>query len=150
MSGERRKWKQSRCYPIGIEDFEKLRTEDFYYVDKTGMIRELLTNRSEVNLFTRSRGFCKSLNMSMRKYFFGYGSDPSLFGGLEIAKDRELCEQNMGKFPVISITLKGVEFMNFETVRAALCSVVGARRCISSFSRRATGFSNRKGSNIAV
>lgn len=114
-----------KMLPIGIEDFEKLHTEDFYYVDKTGMIRELLKNRSEVSLFTRPRRFGKSLNMSMLKAFFAYGCKPALFEGLEITKDRELCEQYMGKFPVISVTLKGVEFMNYETARAALCSVIG-------------------------
>ncbi len=114
-----------KMLPIGVENFEKIRTDHFYYVDKTGLIGELLTNRSEVTLFTRPRRFGKSLNMSMLKYFFGYGSDPTLFEGLEIAGDRELCEHYMGKYPVISVTLKGVEFMNFETARAALCSVVG-------------------------
>ncbi|MBD5527027.1 MAG: AAA family ATPase, partial [Lachnospiraceae bacterium] len=114
-----------KMLPIGIEDFEKLHIEDFYYVDKTGMIRELLKKRSEVSLFTRPRRFGKSLNMSMLKAFFAYGCKPALFEGLEIAKDRELCERYMGKFPVISVTLKGVEFMNYETARAALCSGVG-------------------------
>ncbi len=114
-----------KMLPIGIENFEKLRTEGFYYVDKTGMIRELLTNRSEVVLFTRPRRFGKSLNMSMLKYFFEYGSDPALFEGLEIAGDEGLCQQYMGKYPVISVTLKGVEFMNFETARAALRTVIG-------------------------
>ncbi len=114
-----------KMLPIGVENFEKIRTDHFYYVDKTGLIGELLTNRSEVTLFTRPRRFGKSLNMSMLKYFFGYGSDPALFEGLEIAGDRELCEHYRGKYPVISVTLKGVEFMNFETARAALCSVVG-------------------------
>ncbi len=125
--------KTKKMLPIGVEDFEKLRTEDFYYVDKTGMIRELLKNRSEVSLFTRPRRFGKSLNMSMLKAFFAYGCKPALFEGLEIAKDRELCEQYMGKFPVISITLKGVEYMNFETARAALCSVVGGEALHFSF-----------------
>ena len=111
--------------PIGIENFKKLRTEDFYYVDKTGMIRELLADWGEVNLFTRPRRFGKSLNMNMLKCFFEYGCNPGLFEGLEIAGERELCEKYMGKFPVISITLKGVEFSSFETARAMLCSVIG-------------------------
>ena len=114
-----------KMLPIGIENFEKLSTEGFYYVDKTGMIRELLTNRSEVVLFTRPRRFGKSLNMNMLKAFFSYGFSSTLFEGLEIAGDGELCRQHMGKYPVISVTLKGVEFMNFETARAALCSVIG-------------------------
>lgn len=111
--------------PIGIENYEDIRSREYYYVDKTGMIRELLETGGSVNLFTRPRRFGKSLNMSMLKSFFGYGCDPALFEGLEISKDRQLCEQYMGKFPVISVTLKGVEFMNYETARAALCAVVG-------------------------
>ena len=100
--------------PIGIENFEKLRTEGFYYVDKTEMIAQLLNNWSEVNLFTRPRRFGKSLNMSMLKYFFSYGCDPKLFDGLAISGEQELCEKYMGKFPVISITLKGVEADDYE------------------------------------
>lgn len=114
-----------KMLPIGIEDFEKLRTGEFYYVDKTCMIRELLENRSEVTLFTRPRRFGKSLNMSMLKNFFGYGCEPALFEGLKIAREGELCERYMGKFPVISVTLKDVEFADCETARAALRSVVG-------------------------
>lgn len=111
--------------PIGIDDFEKLRTEDFYYVDKTGLIRELLGNWGEVNLFTRPRRFGKSLNMSMLKYFFSYDCNPRLFEGLEIARDRQLCQQYMGKFPVISITLKGVSSGTFEGARAMLRFMMG-------------------------
>lgn len=111
--------------PIGIENFEKLRTEDFYYVDKTGMIAELLNNWSEVNLFTRPRRFGKSLNMSMLKYFFSYGCDPKLFDGLVISKEKELCEKYMGRFPVISITLKGVEADDFKGAMDRLCAVIG-------------------------
>ena len=111
--------------PIGIENFEKLCTEDFYYVDKTGLITELLHNWGEVNLFTRPRRFGKSLNMSMLKYFFSYGCDERLFDGLAIAKERELCEKYMGKFPVISITLKGVEGKNYAKAMAHLCNVIG-------------------------
>ena len=111
--------------PVGIENFAKLRTEGFYYVDKTGLIRDLLWDWGEVNLFTRPRRFGKSLNMSMLKHFFEYGCDASLFEGLEIAEETELCEEYMGKFPVISITLKGVEGSNFEDARGMLCSVVG-------------------------
>ena len=111
--------------PIGIDDFEKLRTEDFYYVDKTGLIRELLENWGEVNLFTRPRRFGKSLNMSMLKYFFSYDCNPGLFEGLEIVRDRQLCQQYMGKFPVISITLKGVSSGTFEGARAMLRFMVG-------------------------
>lgn len=94
--------------PIGIENFEKIRTEGFYYIDKTGLIRELLQNWGEVNLFTRPRRFGKSLNMSMLKNFFEIGCDSALFDGLEISGETVLCEEYMGKFPVISISLKSV------------------------------------------
>ena len=111
--------------PIGIEDFEKIRTEGFYYIDKTGLITELFNNWGEVNLFTRPRRFGKSLNMNTLKYFFSYGCDPKLFDGLAISEEKELCEKYMGKFPVISITLKGVEGNDFEDAAARLCSVIG-------------------------
>ncbi len=111
--------------PIGIEDFHKLRSEDFYYVDKTGLITELLHNWGEVNLFTRPRRFGKSLNMNMLKYFFSYGCDPALFDGLAIARETGLCEKYMGQFPVISVTLKGVDARSFEDARAALGTVIG-------------------------
>jgi len=111
--------------PIGIENFAELRRENFYYVDKTEMIRDLLHNWAKVNLFTRPRRFGKSLNIDTLNYFFGYGCDPGLFEGLTIAREKELCQRFMGKYPVISITLKGVEFHNFDTARAALCSVIG-------------------------
>lgn len=88
--------------PVGIEDFEQIRKDDFYYIDKTGMIRELLNNMSYVSLFTRPRRFGKTLNMSMLKYFFETGSDPTLFDGLEISGETELCGRYQGKFPVIS------------------------------------------------
>lgn len=111
--------------PIGIENFEKIRTEGFYYIDKTGLIAELLHGWGKVNLFTRPRRFGKSLNMSMLKYFFEIGRDPSLFDGLQISEEKELCEQYMGKFPVISISLKAVSGMNFEAAKAMLRSVIG-------------------------
>lgn len=103
--------------PIGIENFEKLRKEDFYYIDKTGLIKELLNDWGEVNLFTRPRRFGKSLNMSMLKSFFELGSDKSIFDGLKISRETELCERYMGKFPVIAISLKG---MNAECYEKAL------------------------------
>ena len=116
--------------PIGIDIFEKVYREEFYYVDKTGMIEDLLQNRSEVNLFTRPRRFGKSLNMSMLKAFFEIGGDPALFEGLEISEKRELCEKYMGQFPVISITLKSVEGLTFEAAKKALKDTLGveARR----------------------
>lgn len=111
--------------PIGIENFEKMRTEGFYYVDKTRLITELLNNWSEVNLFTRPRRFGKSLNMNMLKYFFSYDCSPELFDGLAVSEETKLCEKYMGKFPVISITLKGVDGMNFEDAFSMLCIVIG-------------------------
>ena len=111
--------------PIGIENFEEIRTEGFYYVDKTGMIAELLNNWSKVNLFTRPRRFGKSLNMNMLKYFFSYGCNPELFYGLSISAKKELCKKYMGKFPVISITLKSVDAPEFHDAKEALCSVIG-------------------------
>ena len=100
--------------PIGIENFEKLRSEEFYYIDKTGLIRELLNNWGEVNLFTRPRRFGKSLNMSMLEYFFSLDGDKSIFNGLDISKETVLCEEYMGKYPVISVSLKGIDARNYE------------------------------------
>ena len=94
--------------PVGIENFEKIRRDGFYYVDKTGLIEQLLNNWGEVNLFTRPRRFGKTLNMSMLKCFFEIGTDQSLFEGLYISKNKALCDAYMGKYPVISISLKGV------------------------------------------
>ena len=111
--------------PIGIDIFEKLDREEFYYVDKTGMIEDLLQNRSEVNLFTRPRRFGKSLNMSMLKAFFEIGGDPGLFKGLKISTNKELCEKYMGQFPVISISLKSVEGLDFEAAKKALKDILG-------------------------
>ena len=111
--------------PIGIDRFEKLRTNDFYYADKTLFIKELLQNWGEVNLFTRPRRFGKSLNMSMLKCFFETGSNPALFDGLRIMRERDLCEKYMGKFPVISISLKSVGGLNFKAASAALKNIIG-------------------------
>ena len=111
--------------PIGIDDFEKLRFEDFYYVDKTGLIRDLLQNWGEVNLFTRPRRFGKSLNMSMLKYFFEPEGNKHIFDGLEITKEKELCEKYMGRFPVISISLKDVEGRTFEEACNSFRDVIG-------------------------
>ena len=100
--------------PIGIEFFKDMRTNGFYYVDKTGFIRQLLDSYGSVNLFTRPRRFGKSLNMDMLKTFFEIGTDSRLFDGLEIAKDTAKCTQYMGKYPVISISLKDVEGEDYE------------------------------------
>lgn len=116
--------------PVGIEHFGEFVSQDFYYVDKTGLIIDLLRNWGKVNLFTRPRRFGKSLNMSMLKTFFEIGCEKSLFDGLKISREKELCDQYMGQFPVISITLKGVGGRSFETACHALRSIIGveARR----------------------
>ena len=119
--------------PIGIDGFEKIRTNDFYYVDKTLFIKELLQNWGEVNLFTRPRRFGKSLNMSMLKCFFETGKDPELFEGLKIAQEKDLCEKYMGKFPVISISLKSVGGLQYETAVTALRRVIGNEACRFGF-----------------
>lgn len=117
--------KNQEKLPIGIENFHEIRTEGFYYVDKTGLIVELLNSWGKVNLFTRPRRFGKSLAMNMLKCFFEYGCDGRLFDGLEVAGHKELCEKYMGKFPVISITLKGVDSRKYETAKGLLASVIG-------------------------
>ena len=117
--------------PMGIENFREIRTGGFYYVDKTGLIKTLLENPGKVNLFTRPRRFGKTLNMSMLKYFFEAGSDVMLFDNgtlfeeLEISKEKELCEEYMGKFPVISITLKGATGESFEDAKVMLRRIIG-------------------------
>ncbi|KAI4443467.1 hypothetical protein FMM80_05660 [Schaedlerella arabinosiphila] len=107
--------KRKKKIPIGIENFEKLRSDDFYYIDKTGLIRELLHNWGEVNLFTRPRRFGKTLNMSMLENFFSMNGDKHIFEGLEISKETALCGEHMGKYPVISISLKGMDALTYET-----------------------------------
>ena len=116
--------------PVGIESFEEIRTEGFYYVDKTGMIRDLLDRWGKVNLFTRPRRFGKSLNMSMLKSFFEIGAKKELFEGLEIAGETDLCGAYMGKFPVVSISLKGICAGDFQTARNLAVKVINeeARR----------------------
>ena len=116
---------KAKKFPIGIDEFEKIRTNDFYYVDKTMFIAELLQNWGEVNLFTRPRRFGKSLNMSMLKSFLEIGCDPTLFDGLEISREEQLCEEYMGRFPVISISLKNVDGQTFEAASAKLRNVIG-------------------------
>ena len=116
--------------PVGIDDFYKLRKSEFYYVDKTKLIEQLLNNWGEVNLFTRPRRFGKTLNMSMLRAFFEIGTDSALFDGLYISKNRELCREYMGKYPVIFISLKGVDGMTFEeaVVRTTTIVKTEARR----------------------
>lgn len=110
--------------PIGIENFSKLQKEDFYYVDKTGLIEAILNNWGEVSLFTRPRRFGKSLNMNMLRQFFEIGTDPALFDGLYIAQNKTLCQEYMGKYPVVSISLKGIAADNFEDARKFLISTI--------------------------
>ena len=128
--------------PIGIENFEEFFSEDFYYVDKTLFIKELLQNWGKVNLFTRPRRFGKSLNMSMLKYFFEIGIDPALFDGLKIAQEKSLCEKYMGRFPVISISLKSVDGRSFESASVALRTLIGNEARRFAFLRNSTNLSN--------
>lgn len=111
--------------PVGIENFPEMRRQDFYYIDKTEMIRDLLYSWGQVNLFTRPRRFGKSLNMSMLKAFFEIDTDESLFEGLKIAEETELCEKYMGQFPVISVSLKDVEGTDYETASILLGTTIG-------------------------
>ena len=116
--------------PVGIENFEDIRKLGFYYIDKTKLIEQLLDNWGKVNLFTRPRRFGKTLNMSMLRAFFEIGTDPTLFDGLYISKNQSLCGQYMGKYPVIFISLKGVDGMTFEeaVVRTTTIIRTEARR----------------------
>ena len=111
--------------PVGIESFEEIRSEGFYYVDKTGLIRDLLGNWGKVNLFTRPRRFGKTLNMSMLKSFFEIGAEPALFDGLAISKEAALCETYMGKFPVVFVSLKGVDGLTFKQAIDRLKEIIG-------------------------
>ncbi len=106
---------RKKMLPIGYDSFDTIRNDDFYYIDKTGLIRELLENKTQVTLFTRPRRFGKSLNISMLSHFFSVEGDKSIFDGLEISKETELCERYMGRYPVIFITLKSIEASDYET-----------------------------------
>ena len=119
--------------PVGIDSFEKIIRHDFYYVDKTEMIGELLRDWGEVNLFTRPRRFGKSLNMSMLQAFFETGCDAELFRGLKISQDRELCQKYMGQFPVISVSLKNIEGARYQDAVEALRNVIGLEAMRFSF-----------------
>ena len=110
--------------PVGIDSFEKLRREDFYYVDKTRMIVDLMANWGEANLFTRPRRFGKTLNMSMLKCFFEIGTDKSLFDGLRVSEEKALCETYMGKYPVVFVSLKGVDGLTFEDAYRRLRGII--------------------------
>ena len=110
--------------PIGIENFEELRKEDFYYIDKTGLIVELLHNWGAVNLFTRPRRFGKTLNMSMLEHFFSMNGDKRIFDGLNISRETALCEEYMGKYPVISVSLKGIDARVYETAYQMAAQII--------------------------
>lgn len=110
--------------PVGIENFEEIRKEGFYYADKTGLIRDLLNSWGKVNLFTRPRRFGKTLNMSMLKSFFEIGADGTLFDGLAISRETALCEAYMGKFPVVFVSLKGVDGLTFEDAYIMLKTII--------------------------
>ena len=111
--------------PIGIENFQEIRQMGFYYIDKTKLIEQLLEQWGKVNLFTRPRRFGKTLNMSMLKYFFEIGTDPTLFDGLYISQNQELCEEYMGKFPVIFLSLKGVDGLTFDSAKDRFIQLIG-------------------------
>ena len=116
--------------PIGIEDFKEIRTDGYYYVDKTALVEQVLDKRSKVTLFTRPRRFGKTLNMSMLRYFFETGTDSKLFNGLYISQNAELCEKYMGKYPVIAISLKGVDADSYTKAKAQIIKIINreARR----------------------
>ena len=116
--------------PTGIEDFKEIRTDGYYYVDKTALIEQVFDKRSKVTLFTRPRRFGKTLNMSMLRYFFETGTDSKLFNGLHISQNTELCEKYMGKYPVIAISLKGVDADSYTKAKAQIIKIINreARR----------------------
>lgn len=130
--------------PIGIDGFEKIRTNNFYYVDKTMFIAELLQNWGEVNLFTRPRRFGKTLNLSMLKCFFEIGGRKELFNGLKISQEKELIEEYMGQFPVISVSLKSVDGLSFEAASAALRNIVGKEASRFQFLRESARLSENE------
>ena len=110
--------------PVGIDNFEKIRRNNFYYIDKTRLVEQALHNWSEVTLFTRPRRFGKTLGMSMLRSFFEIGTDKSLFDGLYISQNKSLCDEHMGKYPVIFLTLKGVEGLTFTDAKMMLKSIL--------------------------
>lgn len=115
-------WKK---LPVGLENFQEIEKSGFYYVDKTKLIEQLFENWSKVNLFTRPRRFGKTLNMSMLKSFFEIGADQTLFDGLYISRNQKLCEEYMGKYPVIFLSLKGIDGLSFEAAKYRLTELIG-------------------------
>ena len=129
--------------PIGIDNFEKIRRNGFYYVDKTSLIEQLFSNWGEVNLFTRPRRFGKTLNMSMLKYFFEIGSDRSLFDGLHICANEKICSEHMGKYPVIFLSLKNAEGLNFDTAKYQMVELIAREAERFPFLAKDTNLSDR-------
>ena len=115
---------ESLKLPVGIENFEEIRSDGYYYVDKTKLIEQLVDSRGKVNLFTRPRRFGKTLNMSMLKSFFEIGADSELFDGLYISHNKKLCDDNMGKYPVIFLSLKNVEGLDFQAAKYQMIEII--------------------------
>ena len=129
--------------PIGIDNFEKIRRNGFYYVDKTSLIEQLFSNWGEVNLFTRPRRFGKTLNMSMLKYFFEIGTDRSLFDGLHISSNEKICSEHMGKYPVIFLSLKNAEGLNFDIAKYQMVELIAREAERFSFLAEDANLSDR-------
>ena len=129
--------------PVGIDNFEKIRRNGFYYVDKTSLIEQLFSNWGEVNLFTRPRRFGKTLNMSMLKYFFEIGTDRSLFDGLHISSNEKICSEHMGKYPVIFLSLKNAEGLNFDTAKYQMVELIAREAERFSFLAEDANLSDR-------
>ena len=129
--------------PVGIDNFEKIRRNGFYYVDKTSLIEQLFSNWGKVNLFTRPRRFGKTLNMSMLKYFFEIGTDRSLFDGLHISSNEKICSEHMGKYPVIFLSLKNAEGLNFDTAKYQLVELIAREAERFPFLAKDTNLSDR-------
>ena len=129
--------------PVGIDNFEKIRRNGFYYVDKTSLIEQLFSNWGEVNLFTRPRRFGKTLNMSMLKFFFEIGTDRSLFDGLHISSNEKICSEHMGKYPVIFLSLKNAEGLNFDTAKYQMVELIAREAERFPFLAKDTNLSDR-------
>ena len=129
--------------PVGIDNFEKIRQNGFYYVDKTSLIEQFFSNWGEVNLFTRPRRFGKTLNMSMLKYFFEIGTDRSLFDGLHICANEKICSKHMGKYPVIFLSLKNAEGLNFDTAKYQMVELIAREAERFPFLAKDTNLSDR-------
>ncbi len=134
--------------PVGIDSFEKIRKNEFYYIDKTKLIEQLVETGGEVTLFTRPRRFGKTLNMSMLKAFLETGADVSLFEGLYIAENKALCDEYMGKYPVIFLSLKSVEGLNFEAAKYRITELIGRKHSVLISFWKVTTFLTMKSCNI--